>query len=209
MNNNKIMVRKFTRIRQRRLRRKYVQLMYLNVIIIFIFLMVFMVMTSQKNKIEDGIKRAEYDNKHVAVIPPATVVPEELDLKEVRNLTEEEKYMLAKIAMAEAEGESLEAKMYVIMVILNRVESNDFPNSIKEVIFQKSKNVYQFTPVQEGGRWWATEPNEECYEAVEIVNNTLDDISNGALYFESCKGASWHSRNLEFICMIDNTRFYK
>lgn len=125
-----------------------------------------------------------------------------------RNLSEDDKYLLAKIAMAEAEGESFNTKMLVILVILNRVESSKFPNSIKEVIFQNHKGVYQFSPVKSGGRWWRVEPNEECWEAVEAVN-TMEDFSNGALYFEACSGESWHSRNLEFICKSDNTSFYR
>ena len=60
-----------------------------------------------------------------------------------------------------------------------------------------------------GGRWWRVEPNAECWKAVEMVNSMEEDISQGALYFEACKGESWHSRNLEFICQSSNTRFYK
>ena len=44
-------------------------------------------------------------------------------------------YLLAKIAMAEAEGESTEGKALVMLVVLNRVLSDDFPDTIGEVIF--------------------------------------------------------------------------
>lgn len=54
----------------------------------------------------------------------------------------EDERMLAKIAMAEAEGESVEGKALVILVVLNRVWSDEFPDSIEEVIFQKN----QFPP---------------------------------------------------------------
>lgn len=126
-----------------------------------------------------------------------------------RFFSEEEKYMLAKIAMAEAEGESIKTKVLIIMSILNRVDHEYFPNSIEEVIMQKSNGVYQYSPVIPGGRWWTTEPNEECWEAVKIVQEMEEDNSGGALYFESCRGSSWHSKNLEFLYEIDNTRFYK
>lgn len=143
---------------------------------------------------------------------PTIIIPVEVPFiapKYSRNLSEEDKYLLAKIAMAEAEGESIETKIFVILTILNRVESSAFPNTIEEVIFQSDNGIYQFSPIMPGGRWWNIEPNEECWEAIKIVNEMEYDKSNGALYFESCTGESWHSKNLEFICQSDNMRFYK
>lgn len=209
---------KTLRRKQRRLRRKYERLIALNILFAILIMIVFMVVTSGNNKNEVKEVKAEHEtNDHGTVSLTATVGPKlsSISLDDIiieefsRNISEEDKHLLAKIAMAEAEGESLETKKHVIMVVLNRVESNEFPDSIEEVIFQKYKGVYQFTPIKEGGRWWTTEPNEECYEAVNFINETKEDISNGALYFESCKGDSWHSRNLDLICEIDNTRFYK
>lgn len=187
-------------------------------IIALIGLCTLLVVVSLNNKIEGENEKIVYESiDHNTVVPPATTLPEVPEVKETkeekynRGLSEYDKYLLAKIAMAEAEGESLKTKILVIFVVLNRVESNQayFPDTIEEVIFQSNKGVYQFSPVMEGGRWWTTEPNDECWEAVNIVNEMAEDISCGALYFEACKGESWHSRNLEFICQSDNTRFYK
>lgn len=172
---------------------------------------------------------------HNVVIPPANVLPETTETEtetetegikeiqcEVLDFEEAETdivpdirndynfYLLAKIAMAEAEGESLETKMLVILTVLNRVKSNAFPDTVHDVIFQNRNGVYQFSPVMSGGRWWTTEPNEECWKAVTAVFNLEYDISEGALYFEACKNKNnWHSRNLTFICQSSNTRFYK
>lgn len=128
--------------------------------------------------------------------------------------TEEERYMLAKIAMAEAEGENIQTKTLVILTVLNRVQSDEFPDTIEEVIHQKrttnGKTVYQFSPVIPGGRWYTTEPNEDCWEALQVVEEALYDYSGGATYFESCKDEdNWHSRNLEFLYQSENMRFYK
>ena len=123
--------------------------------------------------------------------------------------TEEDKYLLAKIAMAEAEGCSIETKSLVIATVLNRVEEKSFPDSIKEVIYQKRDKVYQFSPIGDG-RWNRVEPNEDCYTALEKVMKAEEDFSSGALYFESCKNANnWHSRNLKYLCKSDTMRFYK
>lgn len=127
-----------------------------------------------------------------------------------KEFTEDDKYLLAKIAMAEAESQNIQTKTLVIMSILNRVESDDFPDSILEVIFQNNGKTYQYSPVMQGGRWWTTEPDEDCYEAVEVVLATEYDYSDGALYFESCaEEENWHSKNLEFLYQSEDLRFYK
>ena len=129
-----------------------------------------------------------------------------------QNWSEKDKEQLAKIAMAEAEGCDLKTKVLVILVILNRVQSQNFPDSISEVIFEKSGNVYQFSPCIPGGRYYTTSPNSDCYEAVEIVANMdkESDYSQGALYFECCKNPdNWHSRNLEYLYQRGGMRFYK
>ena len=125
----------------------------------------------------------------------------------------EDSYLLAKIAMAEAEGEGVEGKAMVIMVVLNRVWAEGFPDSIEDVIFDYSeeKDIYQFSPVAPGGRWWTTEPDEECYEALRIIMVEKWDESEGALYFEATYNGedAWHSENLEYIKTVGNHNFYK
>ena len=58
----------------------------------------------------------------------------------------DDSYLLCKIAMAEAESEGVKGKALVMLVVLNRVWSNEFPDTIEEVIFQKN----QFSPVANG-----------------------------------------------------------
>lgn len=138
----------------------------------------------------------------------------EVEAEEIQHvLSEEDKYLLAKIVMAEAEGEpEYGTKFLIIATVLNRVDSDKFPNTIREVILEEHDGVYQFSPIG-NGRWDAVEPNEECWEAVEIMSEALDagrDVSNGGvLYFENCNGSSWHSRNLEFLCSSGSMRFYR
>lgn len=121
-----------------------------------------------------------------------------------RDWDAEDSYLLAKIAMAEAEGEDVEGKAFVMLVVLNRVWTDEFPDTIHDVIYQKS----QFSPMADG-RFDRVEPNEECYEALEMVMLGWDK-SNGALYFESEKSAdNWHSRHLEYLFTHGGHRFYK
>lgn len=126
-----------------------------------------------------------------------------------KDWSDEDAYLLAKIAMAEAEGEDITGKALVICVILNRLNSDKYPDTIHDVIFQNNGKVYQFSPVIPGGRWYSVEPNDECYKAVEMVQAGWDE-SNGALFFTSQKEAStWHSRNLEFLFQYGCHKFYK
>lgn len=121
-----------------------------------------------------------------------------------RDWDAEDSEMLLKIAMAEAEGEGIEGKALVMLVVLNRVWSSEFPGTVEEVIFQSG----QFSPVMEGGRYYTTEPDEECYEALELVMLGWDE-SYGALYFENYGKDSWHSKNLEFLYQVGNHKFYR
>ena len=116
-----------------------------------------------------------------------------------------ESYLLARIAMAEAEGCNTKTKTLIIMCVLNRVWSDEFPDTIEEVIFQEN----QFSPI-DNGRWDRVEPNEDCYEAVKIVMEAKYDYSGGATYFENCADEdNWHSRNLEYLYESEGIRFYK
>mgnify|MGYP003371059412 CR=1 FL=1 len=127
-------------------------------------------------------------------------------LQDTRSLdwSAEDAEILKKIAMAEAEGESTEGKALVMLVVLNRVWDDDFPDTIKEVVFQEN----QFSTVLEGGRYWTTTPNEDCEAALRLIEQGYDE-SEGALYFESIKEECWHSNNLEFLFEKGNHKFYK
>lgn len=217
------MNKRIRRYKQRRIDRNFIKDITFGITIIIILLLLSITRTSGNNKIEDETYTTIYESttieqttktkkendNHDIVVSSANVLTVETTKPVIEKWNSEEKYLLAKIAMAEAEGESLETKVLVVLTILNRVESNQFPNTIRDVIFQRNKNgVYQFTCIGDG-RWNRVEPNEECYKAVEIISKMEYDSSNGALYFEACKGESWHSRNLKLICTSDNTRFYK
>lgn len=117
--------------------------------------------------------------------------------------SDNEESLLLRIGMCEAGGESVECVANVMCTVLNRVEDDYFPDSIYDVLYQRG----QFTPVSSG--WIDTvQPSEKCYEALEMIKSGWDE-SQGALYFESCDGDSWHSRNLEYLYNYGNMRFYK
>lgn len=121
----------------------------------------------------------------------------------------EDSYLLAKLAMAEAEGEDTEGKALVILVVLNRVRSEEFPDTVKDVILEEHNGVCQFSVTQEGGRWYTVEPDEDCYKALELVMLENWDESEGALYFESRSDSTWHQNHLQFLFQHGKHFFYK
>lgn len=171
-----------------------------------------------------GSKECECEASEMVVVEAIPISPQDIrmDTKpveetvvavEVEEPEQEEEnldeYYLAKIAMAEAEGESLEGKVLVVEVVLNRVADRTFPDTIYEVITEESHGTYQFSPVIPGGRWYTTEPNDECYEAVKIALEGRTNATD-ALYFTSSKEEStWHSRNLTYLFEHGNHKFYK
>lgn len=137
------------------------------------------------------------------IIPTETPATRELEI-ESEYFDTEDAYLLAKIAMAEAEGEDTEGKALVMLVVLNRVRNDRFPDSIEEVIFQKG----QFSPVG-NGRYESVEPNNDCYKALKLIKDKNWDESRGAVYFESKSDSKWHSENLTFLFRHGKHYFYR
>lgn len=123
-------------------------------------------------------------------------------------LSDAETQMLVTLAMAESEGEGTDGKALVMLTVLNRVESDKFPDSIEEVIFQEISEVKQFSTVEEGGRYWTSIPDQECMDALELIQSGWDE-SMGSLYFESCDRESWQSRTCEYLFCYGGHRFYR
>jgi len=90
--------------------------------------------------------------------------------------------LLARIITAEAGGESYNAQVAVGAVVLNRVRSSSFPNSISDVVYEKTNGFYQFTPVLNGNI------NRPAHaSALKAAKEALggNDPTNNALFFYS------------------------
>ncbi|MDE3839182.1 peptidoglycan-binding protein [Bacillus methanolicus] len=96
------------------------------------------------------------------------------------SITPYEKDLLARLVHAEAKGEPYAGKVTVATVVLNRVDHPDFPNTIRDVIYEVSGGSYAFTPVQNGT---INEPADA--ESFRAVNEALDfrELGNGSVYF--------------------------
>jgi N-acetylmuramoyl-L-alanine amidase len=158
------------------------------------------------------IKKAEFEPIEKEIKPSKEIDAQEIMDKLVREskderiqgfeITYDEAQMLMKIAMAEAGGDGVEGKAMVMAVILNRVEDDRFPDSIKGVIFQE----HEFSPITDG-RYYNAEPDVECHLALaEIEMGEYYTID--ALYFENAD-KSWQQSNCEYLGTVGHHRFYK
>lgn len=121
----------------------------------------------------------------------------------VYTFSSEEERLLLQIGMAErGHSECKECVALVMRTVLNRVEGEKFASTIRNVIYTEG----QFTPVSDG-TFWAEEPNELCYEALDMIVRGWDE-SQGALYYEWCRGESWHSKNLNLLTQHCDMRLY-
>lgn len=127
-------------------------------------------------------------------------------------VTKDERKMLEQIVEAEATGEDIIGKILVANVIFNRTRDEDFPNTIKEVIFQKVGDDYQFSPIADK-RYWKVKVTEETKEAVQRALDG-EDYSEGALYFMARKlakksNAKWFDNNLKWLFKHGTHEFFK
>ncbi len=131
-----------------------------------------------------AIKKFQRNNGLVAdgIVGPKTAAKIGISLTNTssstnnKTQTSSDLYLLAKCVHAEARGESYTGQVAVAAVILNRVKSPDFPNTIAGVIYQP----WAFTAVNDGQI--NLEPNQSAYNAARDAMNGWDP-TYGSLYY--------------------------
>lgn len=128
--------------------------------------------------------------------------------KEEDSLSRQDYQVLLKIVEAEAGICDEKGKILVANVILNRVSSDEFPDSVTDVVYQPS----QFSPVSNG----SINTCQVSSETVESVNRALkgEDYSQGALFFmnraASRSGAvRWFDGQLTYLFGYQDHEFFK
>jgi N-acetylmuramoyl-L-alanine amidase len=119
----------------------------------------------------------------------------------------DEVFWLARIIHAESRGEALIGQIAVGNVVLNRVRSAYYPNTIYGVIFDRKYGV-QFSPILDGSIY-----NTPGYNATLAAKIALEgyDVSEGAFFFlnTALATSSWIPRTREYAFTIGNHDFYK
>lgn len=123
-------------------------------------------------------------------------------------LSDKDYQVLLKIVQAEAGGCDEKGRVLVANVILNRVESEEFPDTVSGVVYER----HQFSPVGDGSlnRCKVT---DETVNAVALALSGVD-YSEGALYFmnrgqSSGKNVRWFDNHLEYLFKYGSHEFFK
>lgn len=147
------------------------------------------------DKREWFIKYKNIINKYSYVLdPPETIYD---------CYSDEEVEILHRIVEAECEGLDFERKVNVANVIFNRINSEQYQNTVEEVVFQT--NPVQFSPTVDG-RYYSVKPQSDTLLAIEYAY-MFPDTTDGALNFE----AVW-SDTLSYLTPTINDgkhKFYK
>lgn len=109
--------------------------------------------------------------------------------------------LIARIINSEAGGMSLEGKVSVGNVIMNRVNSAEFPNTVYGVIYQPN----QFTVVYTN-RFNAT-PSEQSVTAAKMVLDGVNYVP-GAVFYNVSGLNTWASRNRPYLMSFAGHDFY-
>lgn len=154
---------------------------------------VFDVVHQQQDLIEQLIEEKKTEPQTVSA---KTLATEEKKL--AYNLTTEERELLAKLLYHEARGESIDCQKAVVSVILNRVESGIWGDTLEEVVYSKN----QFEPVARG-LLPNTKPLEKQYEAIDYVIANGATVPSNVLYFRADHYFDWGTAYMN----MDNTYF--
>lgn len=104
-------------------------------------------------------------------------------------LTEEDAYILACLVYHEARGEPFEGQAAVVEVVFNRCLSDEFPDTVEEVVFQKYGDVWQFSPAP---YLYTAEPSEVQYNAVMYAYNAEEPVVPSETVFFSTSPYNEH-----------------
>ena len=160
---------------------------------------------------------AEYQEPSFCSVVPAAASDQRvlecgvLEKKPVYQLSDTDYNALLKIVEAEAGGEDENGKLLVANVVLNRVKSSIFPDTVTEVVYQREFGVCQFSPVSDG-RINRVKVSEETKRAVDRAVYG-EDISQGALYFVARKAVAadkmqWFDNHLTWLFAYGGHEFF-
>lgn len=120
------------------------------------------------------------------------------------NVDADDLLWLARIIHVEAGNQPFDGKVAVANVVLHRVSSSRFPNSVYAVLHEKN----QFTSVNRSG-FNTLKPCQSCLDAAAAALNGTDVVP-GCKWFIACQvSSSWATRYATYYVTIGNHKFYK
>lgn len=112
-------------------------------------------------------------------------------------------YLLAKVIAAEARGESYTGQVAVGAVVLNRVDSSSFPDTVSGVVYQAGA----FSAVTDSN--WSVEPTATSRKAAQDAINGWDPSGGALYYYNPAKTSNKWIRTRPVITTIGSHLFCK
>jgi len=166
--------------------------------------------TAEHLKQVNGIQEDLIMPGQLLIIHPAENLPEkQIDNQPIasRGDRDEDLYWLSRIIHAEAQGESYEGKVAVGNVVLNRVKSSLFPNSVKGVVFDKQQGYTQFSPVLDGSIY--NTPGSESVQAAKDALGGSRPVGDALYFLNPSKSTNfWIIKNRQYSTTIGDHDFY-
>jgi spore germination cell wall hydrolase CwlJ-like protein len=142
------------------------------------------------------------------IIDDAPVKPKEIP----DELLAQETNCLAENIYHEAGNQPLRGQLAVAAVTLNRVSQYRFPDTVCDVVHQRShRGNCEFTWICKGRRVDPNNPKfRETYELAEniLTGETELEYLNNAVYYHSTRVYPWWARKKEFVGQIGAHKFY-
>ena len=140
-------------------------------------------------------------------IEPQAEIKEVETAEPAITLSNEEKDLFARLVEAEAKGESYEGKVAVATVVLNRLESPEFPDTVTNVINEVVGSAYAFSPVQNGE---INKPaSDESKRAVDEALTRKDRLYDSIYFYNPEIATDTWITTREIVTTIGNHVFAK
>lgn len=195
------MTRRKRRIRRQRLRRIRAAILSALVLGLVVIVSLRAGQAPPEEETTTPLAAVQTEASYIAPAPAVSVAsePEAVSRYDELDISEDDIYTLACLVYHEARGEPFEGQVAVIEVVLNRMLSPYFPDTVEEVVFQKYGDVWQFSPAP---YLWTAEPSETQYEAVHTaIYSTENELPLETVYFS---GAPY---NDNIVAVIGNHYF--
>ena len=163
----------------------------------------------ESEEIQTVIKETE-QTENLPVNGIVSECEEETVERETNELTYDEAQLLMKIAQAEAGNQGPDGMWLVMSVVLNRVNSSEFPDSITEVVYQKARTkkgniIYQFSSVADNRIEEQTVLSKEVHEA--LVKIESGEVAEEIIAFE-VKDSTALDKYFKYAFTFRDHRFY-
>ncbi len=120
---------------------------------------------------------------------------------------EEDLYWLSRVISAESRGEPLLGQIAVGNVVLNRVRSGQYPDTIQDVVFDRTNGV-QFEPIANGTIY--DEPTESAVLAAKLCLEGAEVVGDCLYFFAPALSAgTWIVNNCTYYTTIGCHQFYR